>query len=123
LIDLGIYGDSLEEIIVDLIEDNFLNEERFACSYARGKFRMRDWGRIRILQELKLRKISDYCIKKAMQEISDEDYQATIDKLIEKKWKEVKESNLFKKRGKIGKYLMGKGYESKWIWPALKKFK
>ena len=61
LIDLGVFGDTLEEIITDLIKDNFLNEERFARSYARGKFRMRKWGRIKIRQELKLRKISDYC--------------------------------------------------------------
>jgi regulatory protein len=74
LLDLGIYGDDLEDIIVALIEDNFLNEERYARSYARGKFRIKQWGRLRIRRELKFRKISDYCIRKAMEEIDENDY-------------------------------------------------
>lgn len=120
LIDLGIFGDTLEEIIADLIQDNFLNEERFARSYARGKFRMRQWGRIRIKRELKLRNISDYCIKKAMEEIEDEIYADTIARLISKKQKETKEKNLFKLRSKIATYLIGKGYESYLAWEKVK---
>ena len=91
LITLGIYGDDLEEIIVELIADNFLNEERFARSYARGKFRMRRWGRVRILNELKFRKITDYCIRKAMTEIEEEDYLETLIEVLEKKKLQVKE--------------------------------
>lgn len=121
LLDIGIYGDDLEEIISELIQDNFLNEERFARSYARGKFRMRNWGRMRIRQELKIRNISDYCIKKAMEELEEFDYEGTIDKLIEKKWNTLKEKNEFKKRGKLATYLSGKGYESSLIWKRIKK--
>lgn len=121
LIDLGVYGDTLEEIISELIQDNFLNEERFARSYARGKFRMRRWGRIRIRRELKLRNISDYCMKKAMEEIEEEDYLKTIDLLIEKKRSEIKEKNVFIKRGKLAKYLLGKGYESYLVWERISK--
>ena len=85
LIELKIYGDDLEEIIAELISDNFLNEERFAIAYAGGKFRMKKWGKVRIRIELKKRKISDYCIKKAMQEIDEEGYMEGLYKVIEKK--------------------------------------
>jgi len=122
LLDLKIYGEDLENIIVELIEDKFLDEERFARSYARGKFRMKNWGRVRIRQELKKRKISAYCIKKAMQEIEEEDYIKTMQKLLEKKHKEYKEKNLFKRKGKLAKYLIGKGYESSLVWLEINKF-
>ncbi|MDA7625775.1 RecX family transcriptional regulator, partial [bacterium] len=96
LIDLGCYGDDLEEVITSLITENFLNEERFAQSYARGKFRFKKWGRVRIRQELKFRKISTYCLKKAMEEINDEEYFEVIKTLLLKKNKVVRETNLFK---------------------------
>lgn len=120
LLELGVYGEVLEEIISELIQDNFLNEERFARSYARGKFRMRKWGKQKITQELKLRKLSDYCIAKAMEEIDEEEYQNTIQQLIDKKWKETKLENLFLKRAKLAKYLIQKGYESNLVWPLVK---
>ncbi len=85
LLDLGIYGDELEEVIAELITDNFLNEERFARSYARGKFNIKKWGRIRIKQELKRRHITAYCLRKAMEEIEEEDYLKTLEGLIRKK--------------------------------------
>jgi len=121
LLDLKIYGEDLENIIVDLIEDNFLDEERFARSYARGKFRMKNWGRTRIRLELKKRKISAYCIKKAMQEIEEEDYVKTIQALIKKQRPKYKESNTFKLKGKLAKYLIGKGYESSLVWIEINK--
>ena len=121
LLNIGIYGDLLEEIISELIQENFLNEERFACSFARGKFRMRKWGKRKIEQELKYRNISEYCIQKAMKEIEVLDYEETLNQLIEKKWEQSKEVDAFKKRNKIAKYLVQKGYEYNLIWPALKK--
>lgn len=122
LLDLGIYGDTLEEIMSELIQDNFLNEERFARSYARGKFRMRHWGKNKILQGLKMKNISAYCLKKAMEEIDELEYEATLQNIIEKKWTASSEKDLFKRRNKIAKYLAQKGYEYSLIWPALKKF-
>jgi regulatory protein len=122
LLDLGIYGDTLEEIISELIQENFLNEERFARSYARGKFRMRKWGKSKILQGLKYRNISEYCIRKAMEEIEALDYEETLIQLIQKKWEQSKEKDPFKKRNKIAKYLAQRGYEYSLIWPELKKF-
>ena len=121
LLDLKIYGDDLEDIIVQLIEENFLNEERFARSYARGKFRIKKWGRTRIRQELKRRKISAYCIKKGMEEIDEEDYVKTLRGLIDKKRNLLKEKKPFLLKNKLAKYVMGKGYESQLVWLELNK--
>lgn len=120
LLEIGSYGDDLEEVIVELIQENFLNEERFARSYARGKFRIRRWGRNKIKQELKQRRISAYCIKKAMEELEEFDYNGTLQKVLDKKWKESKETNVFKKRSKIGTYLISRGFESHLVWSFVK---
>ena len=82
LLDLGMRGHDLEVIMAELVEDNFLNEERFARSYVRGKFRIKRWGRIKIRLELKRRNISAYCIKKGMTEIDDNDYYTTLENII-----------------------------------------
>lgn len=119
LLDLGLYGDELEQIIVDLIEERFLDEERFARSYARGKFRVKSWGRIRIRQELKQRNISSYCLKKALEEIEDNAYQDKIVHLIEKKNKIEKEKNLYKRKGKLAQYVIQKGFESHLVWKMI----
>ncbi len=120
LLDLGVYGDDLENVITDLIAENFLNEERFACSYARGKFRMKRWGRIRIKQELKRRQISAYCLRKAMEEIDEEEYLKVLREMLEKKLKTVKGPNQFQRNGKAGTYAIGKGYESHLVWETIK---
>ena len=79
LLTLKIYGDLLEEIMSDLISEGYLNEERFARNYARGKYRIKGWGKIKINRELKRRKISDYCIRKATKEIDEEGgYEETL---------------------------------------------
>ncbi len=117
LISLGIYGDDLEDIMSQLIEDNFLNEERFAQSYARGKFRFKQWGRIRIKQELKLRRISPYCIQKAMAEIDEDEYLTTIQQLFDKKRNGIKppESDF-----ELVQEVIRKGFESDIVWEVLK---
>ncbi len=121
LINLGIYGNVLEEIIAELIADNFLNEERFSRSYARGKFRMRRWGRNRIINELKFRKISDYCIRKAMTEIEEEEYLQALFEIIQKKKKHLNEDDSFKANNKIAKYAISRGFESELVWNIVKK--
>jgi len=120
LITLGIYGDILEEIISELISENFLNEERFACSFARGKFRMRHWGKNLIVNELKFRKISAYCIRKAMIEIDDEEYLQTLHEVIQKKKKHLKEKDPFIANNKVAKYAIGRGFESELVWKKIK---
>ena len=116
LIELQVYGEDLEETIGILIEENYLNEERFACALARGKFSLKKWGRLKIRQALKQHQVSDYCIKKAFQEIDEADYQKTFDALAEKKWEELRsEKNRFTKMSKLQHFLLYKGYESEYI--------
>jgi regulatory protein len=120
LFDWGLHSDAVENIIVHLISDNYLNEERFAKAYAGGKFRIKKWGRIKIKIELKKRKISDYCIRKAMQEIEDTEYIKTLKGLIAKKSKEIKGGKLHIRNYKVAQYIASKGFEQELIWEVLK---
>jgi len=115
LIEIKIYGEDLESIIAELITDNFLNEERYAMAFVRGKFRMNQWGQTKIKQALQLKKISPYCIKKGMQEITDEAYIETLKELLEKKKNILRENDDFKRNQKLLQYAIGKGFESELI--------
>ena len=106
----------IDTVIVYLIEQNFLNEERFACSFARGKHRIKHWGKIRIVNELKFRKISQYNINTALKEITPEEYTATFHSLAEKQWGAIKERSLLKKKKKFCDFLLRKGFESHLIY-------
>lgn len=120
LLDLGIYGDDVEAIIADLIEDNFLNELRYAIAFAGGKFRIKKWGKHRIIRELKLNQVSAYSIKKAIQsELPDEDYLETLEQVIQKRNRLLKEPNLYKRKQKIAKYVIDKGFESPLVWETI----
>ena len=112
--------DEIDQIIVQLIADNFLNEERFACSYARGKHRIKHWGKIRIVNELKFRKISATLIKIALKEIDDSDYLDMFDALADKHWETITERNTMKKRKKFCDYLLRKGWETELIYQKMK---
>ncbi len=116
LLEMNVFGDTLEEIIATLIEENFLNEERFATQFTLGKFRIKKWGKVRIKQELKLRKISDYCIRTAMTQIEDEDYIQTLRHWIEKE-KSLDDSP--KEKFRLANFLLRKGFESELIWKEL----
>lgn len=108
----GLHKNDVEEIISKLIEDNYLNEERFAIHFAGGKFRIKQWGRVKIKYELKQKQVSEYCIKKALSEIDTEDYYVTLEKLAEIKLQSLKgEKNIFLKRKKLQDYLRMKGFE------------
>lgn len=109
-----------DTIIVHLIQQNYLNEERFACSFARGKHNIKKWGKIRIVNELKFRNISKYNIDSALKEISIEDYYKTFHELAEKQWEFIKETNLQKKKKKFCDYLLRKGWESHLVFEKLK---
>ncbi|MDQ2863198.1 MAG: RecX family transcriptional regulator [Bacteroidota bacterium] len=112
LYSFGLYKQEVEKIIVDLINENYLNEERFAIQYAGGKFRIKHWGKNKIKQALKQKQVSDYCIKKALKEIEGEDYIKAFDKLVEQKLKTLKsEKNIFIKKRKLQDFLVMKGYE------------
>jgi regulatory protein len=112
LYELGIRRAEHDEIIATLIEEDYLNEERFAIQFVGGKFRMKDWGRKKIYYALKEKKVSEYNIKKAMKEIDEEVYLQTLRELAEKKYESLKdEQNLVRKRKTID-YLIQKGYET-----------
>ncbi len=116
LLELGVYGLDLENHITVLIEENFLNEERYACSLVRGKFYYKHWGRHKIKQSLQQQQVSDYCIQKGMKEIDEADYVRTIKTLAEKKWLTLRaEKNKFTKMTKLKNYLLQKGYEYSYI--------
>ena len=111
LLDHGIYGDLLEEIISDLISNNFLDEERFARTFVRGKFRIKNWGRNKILSDLKLKKVSPYCIKLGLEEIDEDEYFQTLLKLLTKKDNMTKFVNGFDRLKKLSDFALQKGYE------------
>jgi regulatory protein len=112
LYSLGLWKKDVEETISQLIEENYLNEERYAIAFAGGRFRIKHWGKMKIKYELQQKKISAYCIKKAMKEIEDDDYKKVFLKLAEVKWESLKEEkNIFIKKRKTQDYLMQKGFE------------
>ncbi len=111
-----------EVILMHLMEHNFLNEERFAKAFARGKFNIKKWGRIRIKKELQFRAISSYNIKMAMKEIDEEIYLKTLEQIAAKKAALIKESDPFKKRHKLAQYLISRGYESNLVFEQVKNF-
>jgi len=111
---LGLRKPEVEELTSRLIEENRLNEERFAKAFAGGKFRIKQWGRIKIKSELKNKQISHYCITVAMDEIDDRKYKETLHKLAVKRWNSIKGEgiNLYVKMTKTRDHLLLKGYES-----------
>ncbi|PPK85574.1 regulatory protein [Neolewinella xylanilytica] len=120
LYELGYGGDAAEEVIVELIKEKYLDEERFARSYARGKFKMKKWGRYRIRRELKSRKLSDYCIRKAMTEIDDKEYYGTLCSELERRNAlEKPGQHPYLKRRRLADYMVKRGYESGLVWQAL----
>lgn len=108
-----------EQIIIKLMQEDFLNEERFARSFVRGKFRIKKWGRHKIKQELKLREISSPIIKLGMSEINEREYRATLFSLAEKKLALLSEPDKFKLRKKLSDHLLRKGYEASLVFEAV----
>jgi len=120
LYEWGLFSNDVENIIANLISDNFLNEERFAKAYAGGKFRIKKWGRIKIRIELKKRKISDYCIRKGMLEIEESDYLKILNEIIAKKLKEIPKGKIQIRNYKAAQYAISRGFESDLVWEAIK---
>ncbi|MEO8517312.1 MAG: regulatory protein RecX [Flavobacterium sp.] len=117
---LRMTSSEIDEIIVHLINNDFLNEERFACSFARGKHNIKHWGKIRIVNELKFRSISKYNIDKALQEIPPTVYLEKFHWLAERNWESIKETNLTKKKKKFCDFLLRKGWESNLVFEKMK---
>lgn len=112
--------EAVDQIVVYLIQENYLNEERFAKSFASGKFRIKKWGRNRIVNELKFRSISKYNITTALAEINDKDYFKTLDVLAIKRLDAIKETNVQKRKKKLADYLLYRGWESHLVYDKVK---
>jgi regulatory protein len=112
LYSLGVWKRDHDEIIATLIEENYLNEERFAIAYAGGKYRIKSWGRVKIKYELKQKQVSEYCIKKALKQIDETDYVATLRKLASEKYQSLKGEQYLIRKKKTMDYLMGRGFEA-----------
>ena len=108
----GLWKQDVEKLLSQLIEEDYLNEERFAKAFAGGKFRMKQWGKVKIKYELKQKQVSEYCIKKGLKEIDEGEYLKTLNKLLDEKSSTLKtEKNMLIKKRKISDYLLQKGYE------------
>jgi regulatory protein len=123
LYDLGINTTEVDELIVYLITEGFLNEERFAKTFAGGKFRMKKWGRIKITQALERKGLSTNCIRIGLKKIEQDDYEETLRALLIAKSDSVDEENLFVLRDKLSKFAIQKGYEPDLVWKILKELK
>ena len=120
LYDLGLHKKDVEQLISQLITEGYLNEERFAIAYAGGKFRIKQWGKTKIRYALKQKRISDYCINRALMQINESDYLKTINSVMESYAKKVKEKDLRKKNFKIAQHVVSKGFESELVWDQLR---
>jgi regulatory protein len=120
LYDMGMYPSGVEQVISELIGNNFLNEERFANAYAQGKFRMKGWGRIKIRQGLKLKQVPDKLISKALLNLDGDRYLEVLTALLTKKAAQLAEKDPYKRRYKLMQYAMGRGFESDLINDVLK---
>jgi regulatory protein len=121
LYSLGVWKKEHDEIIATLIEENYLNEERFAIAFASGRFRIKQWGRVKIKYELKQKQVSEYSIKKALKQIDEEEYLKVLTKLAKEKYALLKTEQYMVRKKKTMDYLIGKGYEMELVRGAVEK--
>lgn len=113
LYSFGLYKNEVEQLLTQLLEENYLNEERFAIAFAGGKFRMKGWGKVKIKYELRQKGVSDYCIKKALMAIEEDRYSQTLEKLVKEKLALLRtEKNIFIRKKKLQQFLLQRGFES-----------
>ena len=117
--EFNLIPEAKELILLSLMKDNFLNEERFAKSFARGKFRIKNWGKQRIIRELKYKDISAYNIKTALKEIDENEYLKSIYRITENRNNVISESNIHKRKQKLIGFLMRKGYENELVYQVV----
>lgn len=118
---LGIWKRDHDEIIAALIEENYLNEERFAIAFAGGKWRVKQWGRVKIKYALKQKQVSEYCIKKALKQIDEDEYITILDKLATERYAALKKEQYLVRKKKTIDYLTGRGFEIDLVRKALDK--
>jgi regulatory protein len=118
--ELEVNEEDAKKVFQTLQEQDFVNEKRFVESFVRGRFGLKRWGRIRIRQELKMRDISDHLIKDGLDLLEPEEYHETLVYLAERKWKLTNETNLYKKKAKVVRFLIFRGFESEMVWEFIK---
>jgi regulatory protein len=111
LYNLGVRRSDHDEITASLIEQGYLNEERFAIAFASGKFKIKQWGRVKIKYELKQKQVSDYSIRQALKQIDDEEYSKVLKELAEEKYLSLKNEQYLIRKKKTMDYLMQRGFE------------
>jgi regulatory protein len=116
LFQFGLHSNETDELLSQLIVEGFLNEERFAKAFAGGKFRVKKWGRLKIMHELETRGLTNNCIRSGMSEIDETDYLNTLTSLLTKKAKLLDDKDNLTKRQKLAKYAIQKGFESELVW-------
>jgi regulatory protein len=116
LFEFGLSSAKVDEIISYLITEGFLNEERYAKAYAGGKFRIMKWGKLKIQRELESSGVSSRNIARGLSEITSSEYSQTLLGLVKKKSNEVEDDNIYKKKNRVARFVMGKGYEPELVW-------
>jgi regulatory protein len=120
LYEFGLSRSDVDELLSRLITDGFLNEERFAKAFAGGKFRMKNWGRLKIVNELEAHRLTPNCIRLGLKEINDDDYRENLINILRKKSDQMSEEDEFVRRDKLSKYAIQKGFEPDLVWKILK---
>lgn len=120
LYSLGVWKKDHDEIIARLIEENYLNEERFAIAFAGGKFRIKHWGRVKIKYELKQKHVSEYSIKKALKQIDEDDYMKVLNKLMKEKYASLKSEQYLIRKKKTMDHLIRRGFEAELVNESIK---
>ena len=120
LFQLGLSENQVDETITDLITEGFLNEERFAKTFAGGKFRIKKWGRLKIIQVLEAKGVTSNCIRSGLKEIDEQDYLATLTAILKSKDEQTEEPNPYVRRDKISKHAIQRGYEPELVWRVLR---
>lgn len=120
LFDLGLYAGEVDEVLSHLISEGFLNEERFAKAFAGGKFRIKKWGRIKIVHELEAKGLTKNCIRAGLKEIDEADYQHTLEEVIKKRSAQVEERDEFVRRDKIARFAIQRGFEPEMVWKIVR---
>src|SRR5688572_6103459 len=123
LYSFGLFKDDVDEILSHLITEGYLNEERFAKAFAGGKFRMKKWGKIKIVHELEAKGLTPNCIKSGLREIPEDDYVKALRDLLQKKSRLVKEDDIFVRRDHLARFAIQKGFEPELVWKILKEDK
>ena len=120
LFEYGLTSDEVDRLVSELISDGYVNEERFARTFAGGKFRIKGWGRIKIIHELEAKGLTKNCIRIGLKEIDQADYEKTLESLLIKKSGAVHDDDDYARRDKIARYAIQRGFEPELVWRRIK---